>query len=168
MLALLLQNNVLDSLSKLDQWSFNEKDVKSDPRSMACSYKNASFPTLRLITLYLRNRIANKWIMHLSFVILFCFIFSFSKSFFLFFIQQQVGPPGPPWGLGPPKCFGIVVASVQPWVYRKTTNLACGGTFFSTTPYSPNPLTNFFTWNNFGYLGAIQMAPPWRFLSFHF
>ena len=52
--------------------------------------------------------------------------------------------------------------------YRRTTNLACGGTFFSTTPYSPNQLTNFFTWNNFGYLEAIQMAPAWRFLSFHF
>ena len=52
--------------------------------------------------------------------------------------------------------------------YRRTTNLACGGTFFSTTPYSPYQLTNFFTWNNFGYYGAIQIAPPWRFLSFHF
>ena len=52
--------------------------------------------------------------------------------------------------------------------YRRTTNLAWGGTFFSTTPYSSNPLTNFFTRNNFGYLEAIQMAPPWGFLSYHF
>ena len=25
------------------------------------------------------------------------------------------------------------------FLYRQTTNLACGGTYFSTTPYSPNP-----------------------------